>query len=146
MTEKRVILYGTTICPMVPPVRSILTRAEVEFEYVNISGDAEARTVVREINDGNESVPTLVFPDGSTLTEPPGAVLEEKLIALGYSIPELTPLQRIQTALQSPFALMVGVLGLLLGYLLEQPLLTTIGVICLAAALVVGLLARRVGR
>jgi hypothetical protein len=31
-------------------------------------------------------VPTIVFPDGSTLTEPSNALLEQKLVALAASV------------------------------------------------------------
>ena len=41
---------------------------------------------VRAINNGNESVPTLVFPDGSTLTEPTVGELQSKLESLGYKV------------------------------------------------------------
>lgn len=36
--------------------------------------------------DGNESVPTLLFPDGSTLTEPSVGELKAKLESLGYEV------------------------------------------------------------
>jgi mycoredoxin len=34
---------------------------------------------VQQVNGGYKSVPTIVFPDGSVLVEPPGAVLDKKL-------------------------------------------------------------------
>ena len=84
--DEKLIMYGTPTCPMVPPVRGVLNRAQVEFDYVNIMEDATGSARVKEINNGNASVPTLVFPDGSTLTEPSTAVLRQKLEALGYEV------------------------------------------------------------
>ncbi len=86
MTSK-IIVYAHSFCPSVPAVLGILKRAKVDYEYINIHRDYEARNRVREINNGYESVPTLVFPDGSTLTEPSEAELTRKLKAAGYQVP-----------------------------------------------------------
>lgn len=85
MAEK-IVVYGHPGCPGVPPVRGMLNSAHIEFEYINIHQDEAAAAKVREINKGNESVPTLVFPDGSTLTEPSGLALQRKLASMGYKI------------------------------------------------------------
>ena len=110
-TEK-VMMYGTPTCPMVPPVRGMLDRAQVSFDYVNIAEDAESRGKVMAINDGNASVPTLVFPDGSTLTEPSTAVLRQKLESLGYTVPKPTPWQSLR---DNPFYSIMGSAILLFG-------------------------------
>lgn len=83
------IMYGHRTCPMVPPVWTMLQQSKVEFDYIDIhkAENLNGRTHVRAINNGNESVPTLVFPDGSTLTEPSPMVLHRKLMALGYQVP-----------------------------------------------------------
>ncbi|HLA43160.1 MAG TPA: glutaredoxin domain-containing protein [Aggregatilineales bacterium] len=82
----KITLYGHNTCPMVPPVEELLQRASVDYEYINIYQSTSARLHVREINNGFESVPTLVFPDDSTLTEPSLFELRDKLKDLGYSI------------------------------------------------------------
>jgi mycoredoxin len=86
MTPK-VTIYGHPFCPMVGPVKRILNQCEVDFEYINIHEDDAARQRVQEINGGNESVPTLVFPDGSTLTEPSTMDLKRKLESMGHEVP-----------------------------------------------------------
>lgn len=85
-TGNTLVVYGTPACPMVYPLRSALDSAKVPYDYVNIWEDEDARQRVREINDGNETVPTLVFPDGSTLTEPSTGDLDTKLQGMGYSL------------------------------------------------------------
>ncbi len=85
-TASEVILYGHPACPGVGPVKSILKGSDIEFQYVNIWQDTEAAAQVKTINNGYESVPTLVFSDGSTLTEPSMWELKAKLEALGYKI------------------------------------------------------------
>ncbi len=89
MKPKQLIVYGHPACPAIGPVRAMLAQSKVEYIYVNIRQDPEAAAHVRAINDGNESVPTLCFPDGSTLTEPSVTELKKKLEALGYQV---TPL------------------------------------------------------
>ncbi|MEJ2012665.1 MAG: glutaredoxin domain-containing protein [Anaerolineales bacterium] len=64
-------------------MRFALDRAGVKYEYVNIRQDEAARARVRAINAGCESVPTLVFPDGTSLTEPSKEELEQRLASLG---------------------------------------------------------------
>jgi hypothetical protein len=56
----------------------------VAFEYVDILRDEDGRQRVLEINNGYASVPTVVFADGSTLTEPSPEQLKQKLRRLGY--------------------------------------------------------------
>lgn len=85
MPEK-IVVYGHPACPAVPPVRAMLAHAKVAYEYINIRQDGQAAALVRTMNDGNESVPTLVFPDGSTLTEPSAGVLKRKLEVMGYRV------------------------------------------------------------
>ncbi|MBN1680689.1 MAG: hypothetical protein JW966_10380 [Anaerolineae bacterium] len=83
----RITVYGHSRCPMVPPVRGMLKQSKVKFDYVDIHKDPAARDRVRTISGGSESVPTLVFPDGSTLVEPSTGELKDKLVEAGYVIP-----------------------------------------------------------
>ena len=82
--QDAIILYGHPTCPNLGPVKGVLTQSKVKFEYIDIHQDGVAAARVRTINNGNESVPTLVFPDGSTLTEPTVRELQSKLKSLGY--------------------------------------------------------------
>lgn len=137
MSDK-IMLYGTPVCGMVPPVRGVLDRANASYEYIDISRDAESRERVREINEGLESVPTLEFPDGDTLTEPTLRELEEKLAALGLQPRALSWSDRLVLLLESP-ALRVGAVSLaLVGLLVREPWLVILGAAILVLSLVVG--------
>jgi mycoredoxin len=114
MTDK-IILYGSPTCPMVPPVRDILDRADVDYQYVDIYLNLDARERVLTINNGNASVPTLSFPDGSTLTEPSGAVLTEKLEASGYVVRAPTLFDRLRFIFEYPLIFILGLLMLAFG-------------------------------
>ena len=87
VSEQSIIVYGHNTCPMMPAVFNMLQRAKVPYTYLNIHQDTSAREFVRQVNDGYESVPTLVFPDGITLTEPGSGELRRKLQAMGYNVP-----------------------------------------------------------
>ncbi len=81
-----IIVYGHPTCPGLGPVKGLLTQSKVKFEYIDIHQDSLAAARVCAINNGNESVPTLVFPDGSTLTEPTVGELKSKLESVGYQV------------------------------------------------------------
>ncbi len=80
MTDgKTVIFYGTKYCPDCYHARKILDEQEIPYEYIDINRNAEARAYVEQINNGNRSVPTIVFPDGDVLVEPSNKALKAKL-------------------------------------------------------------------
>ena len=90
---------------MMGPVLGMLKSSGVDYTYVNIHEDDLARQRVREINNGNESVPTLVFPDGHTLTEPGAGQLKAHLERVGYRVPLLAVLSG--NALNIVFGLLI---------------------------------------
>jgi mycoredoxin len=49
------------------------------FTEVDIEQQPEAADVVERVNSGNRTVPTLVFPDGTSLTNPSLAQIKQKL-------------------------------------------------------------------
>lgn len=79
MTDQILKLYGTSWCGDTRRARVFLETNQIPFEWIDIDKDPEAAKLVEKINNGYRSVPTLVFPDGSTLTEPSSAELKEKL-------------------------------------------------------------------
>jgi mycoredoxin len=85
MPEKLVV-YGHPTCPNVGPIKWLLRLTKVPFDYIDIHQDQTAAATVRSLNHGNESVPTLVFPDGSILTEPSLGELKPKLESLGFKV------------------------------------------------------------
>lgn len=85
--SKTILLYGHPACHQVLPVMTMLKQTHIKYQYINIFDDEEARGRVMEINHGYQSVPTLVFPDGTTLTEPSAEELSDKLKSMGYQVP-----------------------------------------------------------
>ncbi len=77
-----VVVYSTTWCPDCVTAKTVLKAMDVEFEEINIEEHPEAVSKVLALNNGNRSVPTIVFPDGSVLTEPGVMELRGKLKSL----------------------------------------------------------------
>jgi len=77
--NSNIILYGTDWCGATIRARRILDNNNITYQWINIDKDAEAAAIVQKINNGYKSVPTFIFPDGSTLTEPASDVLMKKL-------------------------------------------------------------------
>jgi mycoredoxin len=74
-----IILYGTTWCGGSRRAKQLFDDNKIEYKWVDIDQDKSARVIVEGINHGNRSVPTIVFPDGTILTEPSNNKLAEKL-------------------------------------------------------------------
>ena len=73
------ILYSTPWCGYCHRLKSQLQREGIAFTEVDIEADPDSALVVEEANGGNQTVPTLVFTDGSALTNPSVAQVKEKL-------------------------------------------------------------------
>ena len=72
-------LYTSRWCAQALSVEGYLERHQVNVERIDIDRDPADRQRLIEINDGYASVPTLLFPDGSKLTEPSISELRQKL-------------------------------------------------------------------
>jgi mycoredoxin len=60
-------------------VERFLDRNDVVVEKINVDGDSEAREELIRLNGGCASVPTLLFPDGTKLTEPSFSQIRKQL-------------------------------------------------------------------
>lgn len=68
-----VTVYTTTWCPYCSLLVADLTREEIPFDRIDVEVGPEAgaaAAAVETINGGNRVVPTVVFPDGTTATNP----------------------------------------------------------------------------
>ena len=74
-----ITLYTSNWCAHAMSVEGFLEKYDISVNMINIDRDREARERLIEINGGYASVPTLIFPDGSKLTEPSFGELREKL-------------------------------------------------------------------
>ncbi len=74
-----VIMYSTEWCGYCQRLKAQMKRAGIEYTEVDIEVDPESAAFVASVNGGNEVVPTLKFPDGTTLTNPPIAEVIAKM-------------------------------------------------------------------
>ncbi len=72
-------VYTTSWCPFSRRLVTDLDRAGIEFTDVDVDESPEAAAIVQGLNNGNRTVPTVVFADGSALTNPPVAQVQAKL-------------------------------------------------------------------
>ena len=75
----KIIMYGTTWCGATKRARRVFEEEKIEYIWVDIDKDLDAARYVESVARGYRSVPTIVFPDGSTLVEPSDTKLAEKL-------------------------------------------------------------------
>ena len=80
MTDQ-ITMYSTTWCGYCRRLKDQLGREGIEFVEVDIELDERAAELVMEVNGGTQTVPTLVFPDGSAMTNPSVAEVREHLAA-----------------------------------------------------------------
>jgi mycoredoxin len=74
-------LYSTPWCGYCHRLKGQLEREGISFLEVDIEQEPDAALVVEQVNRGNQTVPTLVFGDGSALTNPSLAQIKAKLAA-----------------------------------------------------------------
>ena len=63
-------MYSTTWCGYCMRLKRMLDREGIAYDEVNIEEDEKAADYVMSVNGGNRTVPTVVYPDGTALTNP----------------------------------------------------------------------------
>ena len=84
MPEEKLLVYGVNWCGDCRRVQKFLQQNNIPYDYINIDHDKIAEQFVIKTNRGMRSVPTIVFPDGTTLTEPSTNQLTQKLQVLEF--------------------------------------------------------------
>jgi mycoredoxin len=74
-------MYTTTWCGYCTRLKSMLAREGIHYTEVNIEQDEAAADLVMRVNGGNRTVPTVVFPNGTALTNPSIAQVKAELAA-----------------------------------------------------------------
>lgn len=77
-----VVMYTTSWCGFCRNLKKQLNRAGIEVTEIDIEHDAAAAEYVMSVNGGNQTVPTIVFPDGTTLVNPSAAEVRARLAAV----------------------------------------------------------------
>jgi len=65
-----ITMYSTPWCGYCRRLKTQLSDSGIAYTEVDIEQHPEAAQYVESVNGGNQTVPTVVFPDGSALTNP----------------------------------------------------------------------------
>ena len=75
-------MYSTEWCGYCKRLKSQLNEIGITFEEINIEEVPGTAEIVEKVNGGNRTVPTLVFSDGTAMTNPSAKQVQEKLASL----------------------------------------------------------------
>jgi len=75
-------MYSTPWCGYCHRLRGQLDREGIAYQVVDIEQVPDAAFVVEQVNNGNQTVPTMVYSDGTAHTNPSVAQVRDKLAAL----------------------------------------------------------------
>ncbi|MGN6783338.1 MAG: mycoredoxin [Marmoricola sp.] len=81
-TAAAVTMYSTPWCGYCHRLKSQMDREGIAYEVVDIEQDPSAADLVMKVNNGNQTVPTLVYADGTAQTNPSLRQVQEKLAEL----------------------------------------------------------------
>jgi len=77
--SQRVTMYTTQWCGFCRRLKGQLAREGIEVAEVDIERNSAAADYVMSVNGGVQTVPTVLFPDGTALTNPSAAQVRERL-------------------------------------------------------------------
>ncbi len=81
-TTPDVTMYTTTWCGYCKRLKRMMQDDGINFAEVDIETTPGTAEIVERVNNGNQTVPTLVFADGTAMTNPSLAKVKEKLASL----------------------------------------------------------------
>ncbi|MFC0681691.1 mycoredoxin [Lysobacter korlensis] len=72
-------VFSTIWCGYCTRLKSHLDREGISYSEVDVEQDPDAADLVIKVNKGNRTVPTVVFADGSTATNPSLTDIQSRL-------------------------------------------------------------------
>lgn len=82
MSSQEITMYSAEWCGDCRRSKRLLADLGVEYTLIDVESDPSAAAKVMEINGGMQSIPVIVFSDGTHLTEPSDVDLKAKLESL----------------------------------------------------------------
>jgi thioredoxin reductase (NADPH) len=77
--DSPLVVYGASWCPDCRRAKQFLTSHRIPFTWVDLETQPDQVAEVESRNDGKRIIPTIVFPDGSFLTEPSNDELADRI-------------------------------------------------------------------
>lgn len=75
-------MFSTVWCGYCQRLKAQMMREDIPFTEIDIEHNSAAAHFVENANAGNQTVPTVVFSDGTSMTNPPFKEVLAKLQAL----------------------------------------------------------------
>lgn len=69
-SQGSVTMFSTEWCGYCKRLKLMLDKTGIAYTEVDIESTPGTEELVKAVNDGNAVVPTLVYPDGTTATNP----------------------------------------------------------------------------
>ncbi|MET0898548.1 MAG: mycoredoxin [Mycobacterium sp.] len=82
MTVSELTMYSTTWCGYCKRLKTALKAKGIGYTEIDIEDEPDAAKFVQSVNGGNQTVPTVKFADGSTMTNPSIRDVEGKMAEL----------------------------------------------------------------
>jgi glutaredoxin len=80
-SKNSIIVYGAHWCSDCRRSIKYLKDNQIPYKFIDVDLDKNAANLVKQINRGMRSIPTIIFPDGSILVEPSNNDLAEKILS-----------------------------------------------------------------
>ena len=74
-----ILFYGARWCHECRMSKKIFDENNIMYTYIDLETSLEAADKVTKINNGLQSIPTIIFPDGNILVEPSNEELKAQL-------------------------------------------------------------------
>ncbi len=79
ISDQPIIMYGATWCGDCRRAKKFFDSKGVNYQWIDVEQNPEAVETVMKYNNGMQSIPTIIFPDGAVMVEPTNAQLATKL-------------------------------------------------------------------
>jgi mycoredoxin len=85
-TGQSVTMYSTSWCGYCRRLKSQFEREGIDYSVVDIEQDPAAADYVMSVNGGNQTVPTILYSDGTAMTNPSITQVREHLATLAAKV------------------------------------------------------------
>ncbi len=74
-----IIIYTKSWCGDCHRTKKLLDDYEISYQEIDAEADPKSGALIASLNNGDERVPTLIFPDGKIMVEPSNETLRQHL-------------------------------------------------------------------
>jgi len=74
-----ITVYGADWCGDCRRTKQYLVKNDIAYKWVDVESNPDEIETVMKYNGGRKSIPVVVFPDGTHMTEPSDADMDAKL-------------------------------------------------------------------